>query len=72
MVGRLVEDQDVGLLQPRCRCDQHQPLPAARECAERLVEPLGVDADFVDQHVDAPILAVLADPRQRLAQHLTN
>ena len=40
VVGRLVEDQDVGLLQPRRGRDQQQPLPAAGEGAERPVEHL--------------------------------
>ena len=40
MVGRLVEDQDVRLFQPRRRRDQHQPLPAARQRAERPLERL--------------------------------
>ena len=72
VIGRLVEDQDVGLLEPRRRRDQHQPLPAARERAERSVEHLRVDADLVDQYVDAPVFAVLSDPGQRLAQHVAD
>ena len=72
MVGRLVEDQDVGLLEPCRRRDQHQPLPATRERAERLVENFRIDADLVDQHVDAPVLAVLADFGERPAKNLTN
>ena len=72
MVGRLVEDQDVRLLEPCRRRDQHQPLPAARQRAERLVESFRIDADFVDQHVDPPVFAVLSDLGQRLCQHLTH
>ncbi len=72
MVGRLVEDQDVGLFEARRRRDQHQPLPAARQRAERLVENLRIDADLVDQHIDAPVLALLPDLDQRLRQYLAH
>ena len=61
MVGRLVEDQDVGLFQPRRRRDQQQPLPAARQRAEGAVEGLRLDADLVQQHVDAPIVVAQPD-----------
>ena len=59
MVGRLVEHQDVRLLELRGAGDQHQPLPAARQLAEPPVEDVRRDADLVEQHVDAPPVVVL-------------
>ena len=40
--------------------------------AEGAVEDLRLDADLVDQHVDAPIVVVLADLLQRTMQHVAH
>ena len=52
--------------------DQHQPLPAARQGAEALIGDLRRDADLVEQHVDAPVLAAQPDAFERGAQHLAH
>jgi hypothetical protein len=72
MVGRLVEDQDVRLFQPRCRRDQQQPLPAARQRVERLVEDFLLDADLVQQDVDAPPVVAQPDLGERALQHVAH
>ena len=72
MVGRLVEDQDVRLLEPRRRRDQQQPLPAARQGAERLVEGVLLDADLVQQDVDAPPVVAQPDLGQRALQDVAH
>ena len=72
MVGRLVEDQDIGLFQPRRRRDQQQPLPAARQRAERLVQDLRLDADLVQQHVDAPVVVAQPDLDQGVVQDVAH
>ena len=72
MVCGLVEDQQVGLLQPRRRRDQHQPLPATRQGAEDLLGDFRRHADLVQQHVDAPVLAAEARALERGAQHLAH
>ena len=72
MVGRLVQDQDIGLFQPRRGRDQQQPLPAARQRAEGAVEDFRFDPDLVHQHVDAPVLLVEPDPGERSVQDVAH
>ncbi len=72
MIGRLVEDQHVRLLEPRRARDQQQALPAARQSAERLVENVLRHADLVGQHVDAPQIVADAAARQGIAQHVAH
>ena len=72
MVGRLVQDQKIWLFQPGRRSDQHQALPAARQRAERAVGDLRRDADLVQQHVDAPVLAAMAGAFQGVGQDVAH
>ncbi len=58
MVGRLVQDQQVGVSQRRPR-HQQQPLPAAGQLGDLLLVPLlGLDPQLVQHHVGAPGLVV--------------
>ena len=64
MVGRLIEQQRIGLRHPGAR-DQRQPLPAAAERIQRTIMQIGRRAELVEHDIDAPCLAVALRRWQR-------
>lgn len=63
MIGRLVEQKHVGIGDPDTR-DQRQPLPAAAQRAHRPAAHVFRHVERVENHVDAPQLAVALLDRQ--------
>ena len=57
MVGRLVQQQQVGLDHHRPR-QQHRALPAAGEAAHSAIAQALLHHEIVEQHVDAPALGL--------------
>ena len=69
MVGRLVEEQRVGLGDPDAG-DQHQPLPAAAEFRDQSVAQLLGRLELVEHDTDAPAVGLARLGRQRVEDRL--